>query len=84
MKAMKVPVSERAVIQRINRKIRADDLQLKVARGQQMKLDVHGHYYVLNTRINGVCAWSKGLDLAAYAREVGALAPYETVKFPEE
>jgi hypothetical protein len=84
MRKQLVPVSERAVIQRINRKIAADDLQLKVARGARMQLDMRGHYYVLNTRINGICYWSKGLDLEAYAREVGALAPYETVHFAEE
>jgi hypothetical protein len=77
------PVSERDVIARINRKIQADDLQLKIARSRQMQIDIGGRYCVLQTRINGICHWSKRLDLEAYAREVGALAPYEMVHFEE-
>jgi hypothetical protein len=79
VKHKRINVSMRALIQRINRKIRADDLQLKTARNHQMELDVGGRFYVVNTRINGVMQWSKGLDLEEYARELGVLRPYETL-----
>jgi hypothetical protein len=76
--AAKVPITMRALIQRINRKVAPDDLVLKAARGVQTQLDV-GQFYVLNTRVNGICYWGKDISPEAYRRELGVLKPWETV-----
>ena len=69
-KDQKVPVSDRALIQRINRKL-APEQQMKVARGRaEMTL---GRYYIVDR--HGVTAWN--CDLAEWGREVGVLAPHE-------
>jgi hypothetical protein len=47
----KVAVSERALIQRINRKLKPDYEQLKARRGMSMLTNV-GRYYVLDLRRN--------------------------------
>jgi hypothetical protein len=70
----KVPVSERALIQRLNRKIWHDDLMVKTTRGGRAEIDL-GRHYVLNWRINGITY--KNIDLKDYGREYGVLAPYE-------
>jgi len=70
----KVPVSARALIQRINRKLQADDQILKTTRGARAKSDL-GDLYVLDWRRNSVMR--KDVDLEALGREVGALADFE-------
>jgi hypothetical protein len=79
-KASKVPVSERAIIQRINRALAPRDMVLRTARGQQMQLDV-GHWYVVNTRINGVVQPYKHMDLADIAQDVGVLWGWEEIRY---
>jgi len=74
------PVSERAVIARINRALAPQDMHLKTSRGWRMKLDV-GHYYVVNTRINGIVQPYKHMDLQSIARDVGVLEDWEEVCF---
>lgn len=73
-KVAKVPVTERALIQRINRRIHDDDLIVKKSRSARMVQDC-GEYYVLDWRLNGVILTE--IDLEDYAREVGALQPFE-------
>jgi hypothetical protein len=68
----KVKIAERAVIGRINRRLRDNDMKLLTARGGRMKLDV-GFWYVINTRNGFVVQPYKHMDLADIAREVGAL-----------
>ena len=80
-----VPVSERALIQRINRKLNADrptprqsgtiDV-LKRARGARAELDL-GRHYVIDLRSN--CVLHKDVDLEEFGRELGVLRPYEAV-----
>jgi hypothetical protein len=72
----KVPVTVRALIARINRKL-APDLQLKIARGRA-RVDV-GDYYVVNTRINGVMQRYKDCDPEELGRELDVLKGYEVV-----
>lgn len=76
----KVPVSERAVIQRINRKVHGDDLMVKKTRGVYAEIEL-GCWYVLN--FNGNYIVHKDIGLETYAREVGALAEHEQVRFDE-
>jgi hypothetical protein len=78
-KPTKVSVSLRAVLARINRKIKDDDLMIKTARGMTDRVNV-GDYYVLNCRLNGVV--KRDVDPEDYAREVGALKSWEQVAWP--
>jgi hypothetical protein len=76
MAKSKVPVSMRAIIQRINRKLKPDDEALKIARGEALRQQV-GDYYRLNFRINGITGMD--VDPEALARELGVLHDWEQV-----
>lgn len=76
-KELKITVSERALVQRVNRKIKDDRLVLKRSRGARMIDDV-GRFYLLNFYRNILIG--KDLDLEAYARQVGALQLYEELE----
>ena len=69
---MKVPVTMWALIARINRRLAANEIQLKTARNMRMRLDV-GTYYVVNTRINGMVQPYKDCDSEQFGRELGVL-----------
>jgi hypothetical protein len=71
-----VPVTMRALIQRINRKIAMDGEVLKTARGQAARAEL-GDYYIINVHHNFVSA--KDVDLEARGRELGVLRPYECI-----
>jgi hypothetical protein len=75
-KKMRAPVSLRAVIQRINRKLRPDKT-LKASRGEPARLDV-GAFYVVDHRTNAI--QQRDVDLEALARELGVLKPWEEVR----
>jgi hypothetical protein len=75
-----VPVSERALVQRINRKLLLDDQRLVKTRGAQAILDL-GEYYVLDWRRN--LALDTRVDPEDLGRELGALRPWERVAEPE-
>jgi hypothetical protein len=72
----KVPVSLRAVIQRLNRKLAADDEVLKKARGQRWQSDL-GDYYIVNANNNMLVGGH--INPEEEARERGVLKPYEEV-----
>jgi hypothetical protein len=72
----KVPVSARALLQRLNRVLAQDDLLLKKARGAGVVQQL-GEYYVIDTRVNGVV--EKDVDLEAFARKRLAMAAWETL-----
>lgn len=75
-----VPVSERAVVQRINRKFLSEDgapaRELKKTRGARALLDL-GDFYVLNTRRNFID--EHHVDPDDLGREMGVLAEYEYI-----
>ena len=71
-----VPVTQRALIQRINRALRREDQILRQARGDRARQDLGG-FYVIDVRLNAVV--SKDVDLEALARDLGALKGYEHV-----
>lgn len=75
-KLRKVPITMRALIQRINRKLADDDDVLKVARGEKMRQDA-GDFYIVNTRLNGLTG--KDVDPEKLARELGLLKDWEAV-----
>jgi len=75
----KVPVSERALIARINRRLRKDGEELRKTRSFRARLDL-GYYYIIDISRSFVV--EKGFypcDLVDMARELGVLKPYEVV-----
>jgi hypothetical protein len=78
----KVPVSERAVIARINRKLKHDGRQLKTKRGGWRE-DVSGPYYILDIKRNTIVAGGSAhsrIDLEELARKLDALSEYEKIE----
>ena len=75
MKA-KVPITMRALTQRINRALLKQDERLYKSRGMQMYLDV-GDFYVVDLRGNWVAG--KDVDPEELGRELGVLKEYERV-----
>ena len=70
IKLQKVPVSKRALIQRINRHLAADGLMLKSMRGRGPR----GHF-VLNPKTSKV----EFVEPEAYARKLHLLGDWEEV-----
>ena len=68
-----VPVSERALLARINRHL-APAAVLKKAKGARARAEL-GDFYLLDLRRNVPCR--PRVKLEAYGRELGVLAPYE-------
>ena len=76
-KPKRVPVSERALIQRIQRRLQAQGHVLKRTRDAgQARLDL-GKFYVLDTAQNFILETE--VDLEGYGRALGALAAHETL-----
>jgi len=73
-KTMKVSVSERALVQRINRALAKDDRVLKKARSGRARFDL-GEYYILDRSIPSVV--EDHCDLEKVGRELGALTGWE-------
>jgi hypothetical protein len=71
-----VPVTVRAITQRINRKLAEQNEQLKRSRGERSSSDL-GDYYVLDFSRNAVVA--DHVNLATLAKELGVLRPWERV-----
>jgi hypothetical protein len=72
----RVPVTERALIQRVNRKLAASGQLLKKTRGEAAEETI-GAYYVLDTRRNTVVL--SRVNLVALAQKLGVLQKWETV-----
>lgn len=70
--SIRVPVTVRALMSRINRALAPDGKELKITRGVPA-IDALGRYYVLC----GNSVFSDHIDLEAFGRELGALAGYE-------
>ena len=70
MKGMKMPVTTRAVIQRINRKLKPDLEMLRVTRSERMQQEL-GYYHVIDFRMNAII--HKNVDPETMARELGVL-----------
>jgi hypothetical protein len=70
----KIPVSRRAVTQRVNRALRKDGKVLKGRPGRGPK----GRYYIVSLARNVVL--EHDVDPEAIGRELGVLFPYEKVR----
>jgi hypothetical protein len=75
--ARRVPVSFRALMQRINRKLAKKEEQLCSNRSDHWSSDL-GAYYVLNLRSNSIT--DDHVDPEALGREIGVLRPWEVVE----
>jgi hypothetical protein len=73
MTTQKVPVSERALPQRINRKL-DKDFVVKKTRGASLQAEL-GDYYCIDLNRNQIVA--KDCDLERLGRERGVLNPWE-------
>jgi len=69
-----VPVTARALIQRINRALAKDNEILKTTRGERAVQDL-GQYYVLDFNMNAVMR--KDVDIEEFGRQLGALKDFE-------
>jgi hypothetical protein len=69
----KYPVGERALILRINRRLKASGRMLHVARGARAEQQL-GHFFIVDDRNNIV---AHNVDLTELARKLGALKPWE-------
>ena len=76
-KSKTVPVSARAAIQRINRKLAPDGEKLKRCREGGRWLSDLGRYYVLDVNRNVLL--TRHVDLDALGRKLKVLAPWESV-----
>jgi hypothetical protein len=70
----RVPVSERALIQRINRVLAKQDEVVKTTRGEKAESEL-GRHYILNFSFNGIM--QKDIDIEACGRELKVLRPWE-------
>jgi len=76
-KAQTVPVTIRALVQRINRRLERDGEMLKKSRTARDQQNL-GDYFTIDVSINGVTG--KRIDPEALGRELGVLRPYEHVE----
>jgi hypothetical protein len=72
-----IPISKRALIQRINRKLRPDGEMLKTARSARVASSV-GCYFTIDFNRNWVTG--QRVDPEALGRELGVLHDYERVE----
>jgi hypothetical protein len=75
-----VPVTMRALVQRINRKLAKDDEQLRKTRGQRWWTDL-GDYHIVNYNMNALMRGH--VDPEALGRELGVLSEWERVAEPD-
>ncbi len=75
-KQTKVPVTSRALIQRINRALKDRGEMVRTARGERALLDL-GQFYVIDVSAN--CVMAKDIDLEQWGRDLEALKPFEAL-----
>ena len=75
-KGRKIQVTTRALIQRINRKLKPGQEQLRISRSERAERDV-GRYYVVDYRQNLVIR--DNVDIEKLGRELDVLKAYEEV-----
>lgn len=73
----KVPITMRALTQRINRKLAEDDEQLKKAGSAKSRQEV-GDYFIINVRLNAVVRLD--VDPEALGHKLGVLREWESVQ----
>ena len=74
---LKVKITEHALYQRINRKLKHDGEQLRTARSQNVELSV-GRYFTVNVAHNYIDR--QHLDLEVLGRNLGVIQPWEQLE----
>ena len=77
IKPTKVPISERALLQRINRRLKPDLQAVKTVRDVGRRRLDYGFFYRVDYRMNAVL--DHHLDLEEMGRDLGVLKPWEEV-----
>ena len=77
-KAQKVPVSERALVARINRILDKKREALRRCRADSRGRNYLGQYYTVDLSKNFVIA--KHVDIESWGRKLEILAPYEALE----
>ncbi|MFB8828215.1 hypothetical protein [Azotobacter salinestris] len=75
---MKVKVTERALLARINRALRKDNQQLYRCREDSQAYEELGDFYAVDTAQDVVMA--RHVDLAMWARDLGMLPDWEELQ----
>jgi hypothetical protein len=73
----KIPLTKRALIQRINRKLKGQDERLQACRRNSRWWRDLGDYYIVDLDRNSIAATH--IDFQKYASEIGVLQPFEEV-----
>jgi hypothetical protein len=73
----KVPITERALLRRINRRLAANHETLKSPRGEAARREL-GYYYRLDLANNTIKA--ANVDLGELGRELGVLRLWEVIR----
>jgi hypothetical protein len=77
-KRNRAPVSKRALIQRVNRKLATEKQTLKTWRRSEMGRYDAGDLYLLDLSYNSILR--EYVDLDTFARELGVLTDYEELE----
>ena len=77
-KALRVPVSERALTQRINRRLAEKEETLRKCSEKSKWWNDLGDYYIVDLRTNGMIA--RHVDIEALGRDLGCLKPWEDTR----
>jgi len=73
----RLKITERALIQRINRKLKQDGEQLRAARSQRMETSV-GRHYIVNVERNFIAY--QNVDPEELGRKLGVIQPWEELE----
>lgn len=76
-----VPVSKRALIQRINRALKKDDEALKTARGSQTSSTVGDFFIISLDPRMGRSVLHQDVDIERLGRKLGVLKPFEQLSW---
>lgn len=78
---MKIPVGERAVLSRLNRRLKKDERVVKKSRQGTRAYAELGEFYMLDLSISGTgFVVEKDVDIDALARELGVLGVAEEIR----
>jgi len=75
-----VPVSERALIQRINRALKGDGEMLKAARSPRVADELGQHFIVRLTGKRNNVVTQRHVDVEALGRRLGVLSEWEHIE----
>lgn len=77
-KRQKVPISSRALVQRINRKLKADHQQVRATRGTGRMWTTLGDFYVVDIGQHFIA--SHHVDIEELARDLEVMAAWEELE----